>query len=192
MEQATFGPTTDGIDSFHNGINENTEDITATDANDDLLLEQSFTSWIQDQQGQHFTTKMTSHCKYYHCRLNMRDKNCLLQLGTLTSPCKEHNRYWSYAFTNLDVKLIVMIKTITTLEQREKKMLSIDGQFCTIVDAPIAHYTPKVQFNNGRYAFVFCVLLVLTLNHTFYHSCIHIFIIPKILTNFFLPFCLLF
>ena len=38
---------------------------------DDLLLEQSFACWIQDQQGQHFTTKMMSHREYYCRRLNM-------------------------------------------------------------------------------------------------------------------------
>lgn len=116
LEQATFGPTRETIQSFPD----------------------SFADWIKEQQE---VTPMSSHRKFYRERATFRNVVPSAR-GISSDPCKAGARYRRYALTSDDRRSPFELTT----DKTGRKVLSIDGSTRTVLNTafwlnlPDGHY----------------------------------------------------
>ena len=129
LEQATFGITRAGIESFQ--------------GNDSDL---AMAKWIQKQQNE---VQITSHRKIYRERMNARKEFATVQ-GKVTNPCEAGARYRRYAFSDQDFGKNLTID----VQSSNRTVLSVDGFVRTVISGPVTNYSdPSMVIPSGSYPF---------------------------------------
>ena len=127
LEQATFGPTRSGINTFNTGN-----------------LGVSFANWIKQQQTM---VPLTSHREFFRKHLNSRFDHST-PMSVVTHACQTGTRYRRYAFSNKDKRFKIVVETLG-----KYKIISINNITRTVVEGPITYIDrdeKKVELQDGR------------------------------------------
>lgn len=110
LEQTTFGPTRESINSFP----------------------ETFAQWVKEQQDENLTP-LSSHRQFFRERLTYRS-NSIGGIGVITHPCKAGTQYRKHAFTEQDGSGSggVRLQTIGG-----RRVFSKSAQRITVVDAEL-------------------------------------------------------
>ncbi|CAB9513783.1 Protein of unknown function (DUF1800) [Seminavis robusta] len=155
LEQATFGATRAEIGRIDN----NHSSTTTPNNNGNATLMQQFADWVQDQMDPDKHPIM-SHRAIFRRHLNARFESAS-SLGAVTAPCQSGTRYRRMAFSEKDINKRLTVSyflgphtntssSITSQQQPPSfVMLRVDGQFRTVVRAPIYRWNDEADSNNN-------------------------------------------
>ena len=110
LEQSTYGPTREDLDSFPD----------------------SFAAWIKDQQE---NVAMTSHRQTFRTHVNYRQQ-FLTYTGYPTRPCERGARYRRYALVHWDTEVEFRTDTVTN----RVLLADTDGFVRTVLNSPKLYY----------------------------------------------------